>query len=237
MKKDMSHKSSKFNFKNLILGGQDGIVNVLGLVLGVASATADKKIVIIAGLVSLVAESISMGAVAYTSSKAAKEYYESRLKEEEEEIKEQPKAEIKQIRDLYYNKGFRGNLLNSIVNKIISNKKTWAKTIMQEEHNLSPEEYEKPLSVAAVVGLATVIGSIVPIIPFLVLNIKNGIITSLIFSAIVLFIVGALKAKLSIGNWKRSGTELMLIGIVSAIIGYGVGLLLKIIFGLNGVVV
>ena len=237
MKKEMNHKSSKFNFKNLILGGQDGIVNVLGLVLGVASATADKKIVIIAGLVSLVAESISMGAVAYTSSKAAKEYYQSRIKEEEEEIKEQPKIEIKQIRDLYYEKGFRGKLLNSIVNKITSNKKTWAKTIMQEEHNLNPEEYEKPLSVAAIVGLATVIGSIIPILPFFLLNIKNGIITSLIFSAIILFIVGALKAKLSIGNWKRSGLELMLIGIVCAVIGYGVGLLLKIIFGLNGVIV
>ena len=108
---------------------------------------------------------------------------------------------------------------------------------MQEEHNLSPEEYEKPLSVAAIVGLATVIGSIIPILPFFLLNIKNGIITSLIFSAIILFIVGALKAKLSIGNWKRSGLELMLIGIVCAVIGYGVGLLLKIIFGLNGVIV
>ena len=42
---------------------------------------------------------------------------------------------------------------------------------MQEEHNLSPEEYEKPLSVAAIVGLATVIGSIIPILPFFLLNI------------------------------------------------------------------
>ena len=80
------------------------------------------KIVIIAGLVSLVAESISMGAVAYTSSKAAKEYYQSRIKEEEQEIREQPKTEIKQIRELYYNKGFRGKLLSSIVNKITSDK-------------------------------------------------------------------------------------------------------------------
>ena len=42
---------NKFNFKNLILGGQDGIVNVLGLVLGVASATSSSTIVIISGIV------------------------------------------------------------------------------------------------------------------------------------------------------------------------------------------
>ncbi|MBS3174931.1 VIT1/CCC1 transporter family protein [Candidatus Woesearchaeota archaeon] len=237
MKKEINHKSNKINFKNFILGGQDGIVNVLGLVLGVASATSDVKLVIIAGLVSLVAESISMGAVAYTSSKAAKDYYLSRLKEEAKEIKSEPSLEKKQIEKIYYNKGFRGNLLNNIVNKITSNKKEWLNTIMQDEHNLSPEEYEKPMKIAGIVGLATVIGSIIPILPFLLLNIKNGIIVSLIFSALILFLVGALKAKLSIGNWKSSGLQLMLIGILSAILGYLVGFGLKVLFNLDGIIV
>ncbi len=55
---------------DIILGGQDGLVNVLGVILGVAAATADPHIVIVAGLAATFAESVSMGAVAYTSTLA-----------------------------------------------------------------------------------------------------------------------------------------------------------------------
>ena len=74
------------NLKDIILGGQDGLVNVLGVILGVAAATSDSRIVIIAGLSATFAESISMAAVAYTSSKAARDYYKS-LKKYSEEYK------------------------------------------------------------------------------------------------------------------------------------------------------
>ena len=45
---------------DIILGGQDGLVNVLGVILGVAAATQDARIVIAAGLAATFAESISM---------------------------------------------------------------------------------------------------------------------------------------------------------------------------------
>ena len=35
---------------DIILGGQDGLVNVLGVILGVAAATSDPRIVLVAGL-------------------------------------------------------------------------------------------------------------------------------------------------------------------------------------------
>src|SRR5713101_7932597 len=59
------------------LGGQDGLVNVLGVILGVAAATADSRIVLVAGLAATFAESVSMGAVAYTSTLADADFYES----------------------------------------------------------------------------------------------------------------------------------------------------------------
>src|SRR3989344_5030954 len=71
--------------RQLILGGQDGLVNVLGIILAVATATNDAKIVLIAGLAATFAESISMAAVAYTSSKAARDHY---LREQELELRE-----------------------------------------------------------------------------------------------------------------------------------------------------
>ena len=75
-------KKSDFgsNLKDIILGGQDGLVNVLGVILGVAAATFNTKIIIVAGLAAAFAESISMAAVAYTSTEAALSYYNTKLK-------------------------------------------------------------------------------------------------------------------------------------------------------------
>ena len=81
MQKKRSVPKNGWQLKNIILGGQDGVVNILGLVLGVAVATNSNSLVIIAGLASTVAESISMGAVAYTSSEAAKDYYKAEQKQ------------------------------------------------------------------------------------------------------------------------------------------------------------
>ena len=149
---------SRSNIRDFILGFQDGLVNTLGLVLGVASAVQSANIVLISGLVTTFAESVSMAAVAYTSTKAAKEFYYSQLERERQEIKEIPHMEIKEIRDIYRKKGFRGRLLESIVRKITSNKKLWLKTMMIEELNLFPDDYDSPLKSAFVVGISAVLG-------------------------------------------------------------------------------
>ena len=65
--------------RDIILGGQDGLVNVLGLVLGVAAATAHSQVIIVAGLAATFAESIAMAGVAYTSALADRDYYRAQL--------------------------------------------------------------------------------------------------------------------------------------------------------------
>jgi vacuolar iron transporter family protein len=55
---------------NFILGSQDGLVNVLGILLGLTAATSDLRLIFVAAFAALGAESISMGAVAYTSTLA-----------------------------------------------------------------------------------------------------------------------------------------------------------------------
>lgn len=57
----------------MILGGQDGLVNVLGVLLGVAAASESTKIIIAVGLAATFAESIAMAAVAYTSKMAERD--------------------------------------------------------------------------------------------------------------------------------------------------------------------
>lgn len=224
------HKNHGSNLKDFILGWQDGLVNVLGVILGVAAATNDIKIVIIAGLAATCAESISMGAVAFTSSKAARDYYKKEREREEREIEEIPEDEREEIRCIYYNKGFRGKELESIVKKLTSDKKLWLETMMTEELRLFSKEYENPLKDGLIVGFSAVFGSLIPLFPFFFTNVKTGIILSLVISIISLFIAGVYKAKITIGNVFREGFEMAAIGILSALAGYGIGTLLGAVY-------
>lgn len=218
-----------FNLKNIILGGQDGVVNILGLVLGVAVATRNPGIVIISGLASTFAESISMGAVAYTSSKAAKDYYLSRMVKEEQLIKDKPHVARKELKHIVRKRGFKGRTLDMIVNKIASSRKMMLSTLLSEELELSPEEYKSPFRNALIVGFASLIGSLVPLVPFFFFSVNLGIYFSILLCIAVLFVTGAYKATITIGSWKRAGLEMALIGVLAALTGYGIGLLLGMI--------
>ena len=214
-------------FKEFILGGQDGLVNVLGIILGIAIATKNLKLVIIAGLAATFAESFSMAAVAYTSSKAEEDYYNSQKEKEQYEMKTIPDRERKEIYDIYYKKGFRGKLLSDIVKKITSNNKTWLKIMMNEELGLS-NKFISPIKSAVVVGIAAIIGSIIPLMPFFFLSINSAIIYSLVLSAIALFITGAIESKITVGNWIKKGMQLTIIGMAAALIGFIIGKLLGV---------
>jgi VIT1/CCC1 family predicted Fe2+/Mn2+ transporter len=123
---------------DVILGGQDGLVNVLGVILGVAAATRDARIVMAAGLAATFAESISMGAVAYTSTLAEDDFYHSEREREHRHIHLAPDVEIEEIRDIYRSKGFDGETLEKIVEVITSNPDVWVNVMMAEEFQLTP---------------------------------------------------------------------------------------------------
>jgi VIT1/CCC1 family predicted Fe2+/Mn2+ transporter len=83
---------------DLVLGAQDGVVNTLGVVLGVASATSDARIVLATGLAAAAAESISMAAVAYTSSVARGDLYRAERAREYRHLDAAPLVERAEVR-------------------------------------------------------------------------------------------------------------------------------------------
>jgi len=210
----------------LILGGQDGVVNVLGIILGVATATNNEGIVIISGLAATFAESISMAAVAYTSTRAEQDYYKAMLEQEKREIKELPEVEREEIKLIYMKKGFKGKHLEETVNSICSDEKLWLDTMMAEELGLSESENVNPVKEAIVVGFSAVVGSIIPLIPFFLMPVKTAVPITVILSVLVLFLAGAVKAKITTGDWKKAGLEMAVIGGAAAISGYVIGAIL-----------
>ena len=97
--------------RDVILGGQDGLVNILGIILGVIAGGGSNTVLLAAGFAAAITESISMGAVGYTSSISERDYYEAERAREAAEIATVPDAERQEIRDIYASRGFTGNLL------------------------------------------------------------------------------------------------------------------------------
>lgn len=221
------HKRA-LGLSDFILGAQDGLVNVLGVVLGIAAATNDVRVVLVAGLATTFAESISMGAVAFTTTLADADLYQSEREREYRHVLETPHLETKEIRDIYESKGFKGELLDRIVATITSNQDVWVAVMMAEEHQLAPVDRKTALRAAWVVGLSAVIGSLVPIAPFLFLSVSTSMWISVLVTALVLFAIGVYKARVTVGKPMRSGLEMMMIGTLSAMAGYFVGILLKV---------
>lgn len=213
----------------IILGGQDGLVNVLGVILGVAAATNDPRIVVAAGMAAAFAESVSMGAVAYTSTLATNDLYKSEKEREYRHIHQFPELESDEIRRLYEEKGFEGETLHKIVDVITSNPDVWVNVMMSEEHRLAPPTgADGAIRAALVVGTAAIIGSLIPLIPFVFAPVGTSMILSILIAALTLFAAGVYKSKVTIGHPVKSGLEMAAIGILSALVGYAVGLFFKV---------
>jgi vacuolar iron transporter family protein len=212
----------------VILGGQDGLVNVLGVILGVAAASGEARIVIAAGLAATFAESISMAAVAFTSKRVEGDVYASEAAREHRHVRRVPRLERDEVRTLYRQKGFAGPLLERIVETITANEDVWVAVMMTEEHRIATVSRRSARVAALIVGVAALVGSLVPLAPFLFLPVRAGIWLSLGLAALTLFGFGAFKGQTTLGRPWRSATELTVIGMVSALAGYAVGALFQV---------
>jgi len=208
---------------DVILGGQDGIVNVLGLVLGVAAASGSPRIIIAAALSTTFAESLSMAAVSYTSTQANRDYYEGQVKLEKDHIRKFTDIEREEIRRIYQEKGFSGIQLDDVVRTITADVNRWVGVMMAEELKITPVEEGGALRSACIVGIAAIIGSLIPVFPFFGLPVWLAIGGSMFLAGLSLFVVGAYKAKVTVGVWWKAGLQLLAIGLVTAIVGYAIG--------------
>jgi predicted membrane protein (TIGR00267 family) len=204
----------------LILGGQDGLVNMLGIVLGVVAANGTTHVLIAAGLAAAITESISMGAVAFTSFGSDRDFYLAARRTEQDEIEVEPETEREEVRQIYAAKGFAGRLLDEVVDTITSNREAWVNTMMDEELHLRPVETRSLLRSAVVVTLATLVGHLIPIVPFMVADRGTAVLLAILLSGVTLFGVGVYSAKTLIGNWRRSGLQMVVIGLGAAALGF-----------------
>jgi predicted membrane protein (TIGR00267 family) len=209
--------------RDVILGGQDGLVNILGIILGVIAGGGSKTVLIAAGFAAAITESISMGAVGYTSSVSQRDYYQAEREREAAEIETMPEAERQEIREIYAGKGFSGDLLEQVVDTITANRDSWLSTMMDEELHLQPVVSADIFRSAVVITIATLIGHLIPLFPFVWLARTPALIVAIVLSALVLFGVGVYSAVTLVGDWRKSGLKMLVIGLGAAGVGFLIG--------------
>jgi VIT1/CCC1 family predicted Fe2+/Mn2+ transporter len=219
------HVASKLS--EIILGGQDGLVNVAGVILGLAAATDETRIIIAGGLAATFAESISMAAVAYTSTLADRDYYQAEFEQESAEIEVDPETKKSQLVNIFKNWGFSGQLLEKIVDQVSSDKEQWAAISMANIRKLQPVSSNGLVFDSFLVGISAILGSLVPLAPFFFFPSEIAIWIGLALTAIVLYALGAIKARLTVGKPYRSGLQMVVIGMVAAMAGFMIGLFFK----------
>ncbi|NJD28237.1 MAG: hypothetical protein FIA92_08055 [Chloroflexi bacterium] len=214
--------------RDVILGGQDGRVNVLGLVLGMAVATGDARVVVTAGLAALLAESIAMAGVAYTASGAERQLGDvARIRFRlERESQAAARAAMRRVR--LAAAGLSPEARALVEEEAAEEAAAWAEQLERERDALSPVREHRPVRVAAVVGISTALGSAVPLLPFVLLPVMTAVPVALGASALVLVVAGVQRAALAGGSYRRAAFEMLAIGLVSAFAGYLIGQLLRV---------
>ncbi len=213
---------------DFILGSQDGIVNVLGILLGLVAAGTDVKYILVAGFAALAAESLSMGAVAYTSTRSRRDLYASEMQREKWEMTAVPELEREEIRVILRNWGYEGEEVEEMVRRIEAKPKAWLDLMMAFELRLAPVEEKAPRNSAVLVGAATLLGHAVPLVPFVLLGDRTVLAAeiAIILSGIMLFLIGFYEARTTIGSVWKSGSRMLIIGIGSGFAGFLIGLAL-----------
>jgi VIT1/CCC1 family predicted Fe2+/Mn2+ transporter len=214
----------KDTMRDLVFGMEDALITNLGLVLGVAAAGVPSVDVLLAGSAAMFAGMVSMAAGDYLSTKSQREALDAQVEEEEEKLSK-PGAEFKAIKQLYRTAKLTDRDIKHFLKHLNTNKKLSLKILAEEELGIVPEKFENPVKGAVTIFFAYMIGSLFPVLPFLLKDTKIASIIALIGTGLALFAVGAYKTKVTKRDWKKSGLEMLVIAILAAAAGYAIGYL------------
>jgi VIT1/CCC1 family predicted Fe2+/Mn2+ transporter/rubrerythrin len=208
-----------------IYGVNDGLGAVFGIVSGVAGATNNQQhYVLISGLAGMLASALSMGAGAYLAGKSEAEVYEAEIAREKAEVEENPEEEIEEMALFYQLQGFSPEESQKMAERLAEQPEQLVQAMAQSELGLSEHRFPNPWKSAASASLSTAVGAFIPIIPFFFMTGLTAVMTAFVISILAHFAVGAVKSIITIRSWWASGFEMTLVGVIEAVVTYGLGL-------------
>lgn len=208
-----------------VLGANDGLVSNFSLTMGMAGATSDPTLVLLAGLAGLLAGALSMAAGEYVSVKSQNEYCENLIQWERAELALWPEEETKELAKLFESKGLQPAEANTVASRIMSDSDAALDTHVREELGIDPQSLGGSPWAAAVSSLiAFSSGALVPVIPYMFGTTgASAIGISAIASIVALATVGSSLGWMSGANVLKAGIRMTAIGAAAAAVTYLLG--------------
>jgi len=236
MNEDKLHEGENFllfdkaYISEFVYGGIDGAITTFAVVAGAAGAEAAIHWVLIFGFANLIADGFSMSVGNYFAVKSERDNYNNHVKIEYWEIKNLREKEVEEIREIYENKGFKGKLLDQVVEVITSNDDVWVDTMMKEELEMTKDS-RAPFKTAFATFLSFNVIGIIPLLVYVVAIFVEFDTASLfpiscIGTGIALMIVGYMRGSVTRTNKFKSVIQTVLLGGIAAFLAYFVGELL-----------
>jgi VIT1/CCC1 family predicted Fe2+/Mn2+ transporter len=211
------------NLRAAVFGISDGLVSNTSLIMGVAGAVPDVRMLIITGAAGLLAGALSMSAGEYVSVRSQRELYEAEIAREREELQSKPKEEVDELARIYHRRGVPLDIACRISKALSADLKTALETHAREELGLNPADLGSPIGAALSSFISFALGAAVPLLPF-VLGFGNrafGIAAAL--AALALFLVGVATSHLTQQNIWRGGVRLLIVGGGAGVIAFLIG--------------
>src|SRR5690606_3970330 len=148
-----------------VYGGIDGAITTFAVVAGAEGASLGNSIVVILGVANLIADGFSMSLGNFFSTKAERDNFKKHRQIEYWEVENLPETERLEIREIYEAKGFKGELLDRVVDVITSDKDVWVDTMMKEELEMVMGE-KTPYKTAGVTFVSFILVGSVPLLSY-----------------------------------------------------------------------
>lgn len=219
---------SKLNsLRAAVLGANDGIVSVAGIVVGVAGASTSKATIFTAGIAGLAAGALSMAAGEYVSVSSQRDTEKALLQKEKIELRAHPEEEFEELTEIYRKKGLTSKTAKQVATELTKHNAFVAH--FDAELHIDPNDLNNPWHAAIASSLSFLVGALIPLLSIVIAPGKLRL--PITFTAVVLALVltGILSAIVGGANKTKATIRVVAGGALAMAVTYGIG---KIV-GLN----
>jgi VIT1/CCC1 family predicted Fe2+/Mn2+ transporter len=209
-----------------VLGANDGIVSIAGLVVGVAGATESSSVILTAGVAGIIAGAISMAAGEYVSVSSQRDSEKALLKKERWELKNFPEQELEELVAIYQEKGLKPSTARLVATELT--KKDAFAAHVDVELGIDPNNLTNPWHAAFASAISFLVGAFLPLLAIIIPPAEIRIPVTFISVVVALAITGYVSARIGGARVFEAVVRVVLGGVVAMGVTYGIGKLLGV---------
>ena len=204
-----------------VLGANDGIISIAGVVIGVASATSNIWFILISALSAIFAGAFSMAGGEYVSVSTQKDTEEAAVAKEQALLDRSPESARESLYQTFLSQGDCETEAEVKVNQAFS--KNPIKVLVEEKYGVDMEEITNPWYAAVSSFLSFSVGSLPPTLTILLFPDPYRIPITAVVVALTLILTGYVSAKLGKAPVKQAMLRNLAVGLLTMLVTYVVG--------------